>query len=64
LRRPFQRQVNAIEQGFGAELSGLLPLADRFHDGVRDEGQAREALDVALGDAFAARDLGERAHPA
>jgi hypothetical protein len=25
LRQPFQRQVDAVEQGFGAELGGLLP---------------------------------------
>ena len=40
LRRPFQRQVDAVEQGLGAELGGLLPVADRFHDGGCDEGQA------------------------
>jgi hypothetical protein len=40
LRRPFQRQVNAVEQGFGAELGGLLSLADRFPEGGCDEGQA------------------------
>jgi hypothetical protein len=40
LRRPFQRQVDAVEQGLDAELGGLLPVADRFHDGGCDEGQA------------------------
>jgi hypothetical protein len=40
LRRPFQRQVDTVEQGFGAELGGLLSLADRFPEGGCDEGQA------------------------
>jgi hypothetical protein len=32
LRRPFQRQVDAVEQGLGAELGGLLP--DRIGSGA------------------------------
>src|SRR5216684_1397918 len=64
LRRPFERQIDAVEQRLGVELCGLLPLADRFHDCGRYERQAREPLDVALGNTFVSRDLGERAHPA
>jgi hypothetical protein len=64
LLRPSQRQVNAIEQDLGAELGWLLSPADRLDDFGCDECQAREALDIAAGDALSARDLSERAHPA
>src|SRR5438552_5756013 len=64
LRRPFERQIEAVEQGLGVELCGLLPLADRFHDCGGYERQARETLDVALANNFVARDLGERVHTA
>jgi hypothetical protein len=56
---PHQRQVNAVKPGLGADLGGLPPLADRFHNGGCYEGQASEALDVTLGNTFVARDLGE-----
>lgn len=62
LCRPFQRQVGAVEQGLGAKLDGLLPLADRLDDGGRHEGQACVAVDVAPGDGLPTRHLGERAH--
>jgi len=32
LRRPFERQIDAVEQRLGIEFCGLLPLTDRFHD--------------------------------
>src|SRR5262249_550097 len=64
LRRPFERQLDAVEQRLGVELRGLLPLPDRFHDCRCYERQARETLDVALGNTFVSCDLGERVHPA
>jgi hypothetical protein len=41
LLRPFRRQVDTVEQGFGAEFGWLLFLADRPDDGGCDEGQTR-----------------------
>jgi hypothetical protein len=41
LRRPFERQIDVVEERLGVELCGLLPLADRFHDGESYERQAR-----------------------
>jgi hypothetical protein len=57
LRLPFERQIDAVEQRLGVKLCGLLPLADRFHDCGTHERQARETLDVALGNTFVSRDL-------
>ncbi len=64
LCRPFERQINAVEQRLGIEFCGLLPLPDRFHDCGWYERQAREMLDVALANTFVSRDLGERTHSA
>lgn len=61
LRRPFERQIDSVEQRFGSELCELLPLADRFHDYGWYERQARETLDIAFANTFVSRDLGKRA---
>ena len=40
LWRPFERQIDPIEQGLGTQLSWLSSWADCFNDCGRYEGQA------------------------
>src|SRR5258708_29093292 len=57
LRRPFERQIDPVEQCLGVELSRLTSPADCFDDAGCCECQARETLDVTHRDALASRDL-------
>src|SRR5258708_26688371 len=57
LRRPFERQIDPVEQCLGVELSRLTSPADCFDDAGCCECQARETLDVTHSDALASRDL-------
>ena len=40
LRRPFERQIDPVEQGLGVELSRLTSLTDRFGDAPCQECEA------------------------
>lgn len=57
LRRPFERQIDPVEQRLGVELSRLTSPADCLDDAGCCECQARETLDVTHSDALAPCDL-------
>ncbi len=55
LRRPFERQIDPVEQGLGTQFGRLTSPADCFDDAGCCECQARETLDVPHSDALAFR---------
>jgi hypothetical protein len=62
LRRPFERQIDPVEQRLGTKISRLTSLADHFDDSGCYEGQTREPLNVARRYLLPPRDVGQGAH--